>query len=69
MRSIFKKSNILYLFMNSLFNFSFKINPTIPIPILLDAIHIFTYDCRRIISNFIIYIKLFRQMMKNISRE
>lgn len=46
MRSIFKTSNILYLFMNSLFNFSFKVNPTIPIPILLDAIHIFTYDCR-----------------------
>lgn len=48
MRSIFKRSNMLYLFMNSLFifNFYFKVNPTIPIPILLDAIHIFTYDCR-----------------------
>lgn len=46
MRSIFKRSNILYLFMNSLFNFSFKVNPTIPISILLDAIHIFMYDCR-----------------------
>lgn len=44
--------------MNSLF--IFKINPTILFiyTILFD---IFTYNCRWIISNFIIYIKLFHR--------